>query len=536
MPDGGFVVAYEDTGWGNGKDITARIYNADGAARTSWLHVNGAANGGNQTGDQGNPKVALLSNGAFVVGWADGNSFQLQAYDTSGAALGQNALAVSNASENEIVHVGGGMIADIWRSSVSDGFGDSIRMTYHTLFRMIEGDATSETIVGIDDGIREVLSGLEGNDTLEGREGQDSLRGGDGFDFASYVSAPVGVTASLHSQNLNTGHAAGDDYHSVEGLLGSAFDDVLIGDIGPNVLDGRDGNDTLTGRFGNDSLVGGLGEDTAAFLQNLGQYTLQDLGSRILVSGPDGDDQLFSVEHLRFADTTLTPVEDGDPLFDSLYYYSRNTDVYFAGVNARDHFNAFGRHEGRDPNALFDTSGYLAVNQDVATSGVNPLDHYRQAGWQQGRDPGAHFDTTLYLIHNPDVAAAGVDPLTHYLQFGFAEGRKAYDAIGQNIVGGFDAQYYLFHNPDVAAAGVDALTHFNVFGWHEGRNPNAWFDAAGYLAHYADVAAAGANPLTTTWRSAGRRDAIHRPLSTRSAIWRRTPTSRQAEPIRSRTT
>ena len=79
-----------------------------------------------------------------------------------------------------------------------------------------------------------------------------------------------------------------------------------------------------------------LGEDTAAFLQNLGQYTLQDFGSRILVSGPDGDDQLFSVEHLRFADTTLTPVEDGDPLFDSLYYYSRNTDVYFAGVNARD--------------------------------------------------------------------------------------------------------------------------------------------------------------------------------------------------------
>jgi len=35
LPDGGFVVAYEDTGWGNGKDITARIYNADGAARTA---------------------------------------------------------------------------------------------------------------------------------------------------------------------------------------------------------------------------------------------------------------------------------------------------------------------------------------------------------------------------------------------------------------------------------------------------------------------------------------------------------------------
>ena len=170
---------------------------------------------------------------------------------------------------------------------------------------------------------------------------------------------------------------------------------------------------------------GGLGEDTAAFLQNLGQYTVEDFGGRVRVSGADGVDLLFSIEHLRFTDATLTPVDDGDPLFDALYYYSRNTDVYFAGVDALAHFNAFGRHEGRDPNAFFDTSGYLAVNKDVAASGANPLDHYHQGGWQQGRDPSAAFDTTLYLIRNPDVAAAGVDPLAHYLQFGFAEGRQA---------------------------------------------------------------------------------------------------------------
>ena len=77
------------------------------------------------------------------------------------------------------------------------------------------------------------------------------------IDFASYVSAPVGVTASLHSQNLNTGHAAGDDYHSVEGLR-LVFDDALTGDIGHNGLDGRAGNDTL--RSVRPTARGGLGE------------------------------------------------------------------------------------------------------------------------------------------------------------------------------------------------------------------------------------------------------------------------------------
>ena len=92
--------------------------------------------------------------------------------------------------------------------------------------------------------------------------------------------------------------------------------------------------------------------------------------------------------------------------------------------NALEHYNAFGWHEGRDPNAFFDTSGYLAVNKDVAASGMNPLDHYHQIGWHEGRDPSAAFDTTLYLIHNPDVAAAGVDPLAHFLAVRLGRGPR----------------------------------------------------------------------------------------------------------------
>ena len=99
------------------------------------------------------------------------------------------------------------------------------------------------------------------------------------------------------------------------------------------------------------------------FSHNFNDYTVMDFGAKIGVVGPDGTDTLISIEHLQFADTTITPAavaNDGNPLFDTLYYLSRNPDVFHAGVNALDHFNASGWHEARDPNAstpAWNTSG-----------------------------------------------------------------------------------------------------------------------------------------------------------------------------------
>ena len=223
---------------------------------------------------------------------------------------------------------------------------------------------------------------------------------------------------------------------------------------------GNAGDDTLTVGAGNNTLDGGAGDDTAVFPLSLAAYSPQDLGSKIIVAGPDGNTTLRAIEHLRFADGTVTP-DDGNPVFDTLYYDRNNPDVFHAGVNALAHFNAAGWHEGRDPNAYFSVTQYLNANPSVRASGMNPLDHYHQIGWRAGLDPSASFDTRLYLAHNPDVAAAGIDPLVHYLASGMAEGRVAYAAIGHSVAG-FDAEYYLFHNPDIAAAGIDPLQHYNT--------------------------------------------------------------------------
>ena len=120
----------------------------------------------------------------------------------------------------------------------------------------------------------DVLSGGSGADTLRGGRGADQLSGGRGFDFASYSAASAGVVASLASPAGNTGEAAGDRYHSVEGIEGSRHADVLGGDSldnaihggrGADSLAGAEGDDTLDGGAGGDSLDGGGGRDAASY-------------------------------------------------------------------------------------------------------------------------------------------------------------------------------------------------------------------------------------------------------------------------------
>ncbi len=120
------------------------------------------------------------------------------------------------------------------------------------------------------------LSGGIENDTLDGGSGADTLNGGDGFDFASYETSNSGLNAALSLipvlvwwytwqwtyQNPNTLDALGDTYTSIEGLIGSQFNDTLRGDANANELRGMNGNDSLDGDGGNDTLMGGLGADT----------------------------------------------------------------------------------------------------------------------------------------------------------------------------------------------------------------------------------------------------------------------------------
>ena len=132
---------------------------------------------------------------------------------------------------------------------------------------IVYGLSGDDTLLG--QGGSDSIFGGDGSDALNGGLGADYLDGGAGFDFARYDAATSGVTVSLLNPAINTGEAAGDIYVSIEGLAGSSFRDILIGNNEGNVIYGLDGNDSLYGAGGADILFGGQGADAFVLIYDV---------------------------------------------------------------------------------------------------------------------------------------------------------------------------------------------------------------------------------------------------------------------------
>ena len=148
-------------------------------------------------------------------------------------------------------------------------YGDFAAQDLTNVSRLFTGSALADlTLEGTS--AADVLIGGFGADTLNGNDGDDILRGGllgdvlsggAGRDLADYSFATQALTVDLLLEAQNTGEAAGDDFISIEGVIGTGFADVLRGDFGANELMGGAGDDELFGRAGNDTLIGGDGDD-----------------------------------------------------------------------------------------------------------------------------------------------------------------------------------------------------------------------------------------------------------------------------------
>jgi Ca2+-binding RTX toxin-like protein len=245
------------TSWGGG--VTATVAVASGALVAGTVTA--------YDGDGTTPTYA-------IAGGADAARFQINA--TTGVLSFRTAPDVTaptdaNQDNSYVVTVAAtdGLLSDqqTLRIHVTRGTAALIDGT--------EGDDNRSGTTGKDDlnglGGHDILSGGDGDDALNGGDGNDSLygglgadanNGGAGMDFARYDNATSRVAVFMWQPGANTGEAAGDTFTSIEGLVGSSFDDTLGADEGNNIIYGQGGHDVLFGAGGSDSLYGGAGDDS----------------------------------------------------------------------------------------------------------------------------------------------------------------------------------------------------------------------------------------------------------------------------------
>lgn len=110
------------------------------------------------------------------------------------------------------------------------------------------------------------LQGNDGNDTLSGGLGDDNLDGGAGVDTADYSNAAQALTITLDpgssiTRDPDVTGEGQDSLAGIENLIGSAFDDLVFGDLQANRISGGAGTDDIFGLGGADTLLGEAGDD-----------------------------------------------------------------------------------------------------------------------------------------------------------------------------------------------------------------------------------------------------------------------------------
>jgi Ca2+-binding RTX toxin-like protein len=136
----------------------------------------------------------------------------------------------------------------------------------------IDGDAGNDRLVGgrvTRDNAQPwdmTLSGGEGNDEIHGGPGRDAIYshddgadvidgGGGTEDWVRYVNAPRRVNVTLDKIPDDGVAGEGDNvWATVENVIGSEYDDRIVGSPAKNVLDGHLGADDVTGGAGRDVL------------------------------------------------------------------------------------------------------------------------------------------------------------------------------------------------------------------------------------------------------------------------------------------
>ena len=314
LSDGGFVVVWDGSG-PDPYDVLGQRFDASGTNAGSVFQINSFTDG-----SQLEPSVAGLNGGGFVVAWAsDSNPPQdgdqrgvfAQQFDANGQPVGGeflvNTTTESNQGDPSVAALSDGGFIIIWHhygseSALNGIYGQrydasgnpiepEIRISTYT-----EGNQRVPAVAGLSDG------GFVVNWISDGQDG--SLWGVYGRRFDADGNPVASATP------LTLTGTASDDV-----INGGAGSETIKGEAGDDTLSGGDERDILIGGTGTDMLAGGAGDDTYVYAYGDGSDTITDTGGadRIQYTGPDtGEDELAGVA--RDGDDFVVSLVDGSAI------------------------------------------------------------------------------------------------------------------------------------------------------------------------------------------------------------------------------
>jgi Ca2+-binding RTX toxin-like protein len=208
-----------------GTGVDAASYASASAAVTVDLSVTGAQNT-NGAGSDTLTAIERLIGSAFADTLSGGPSS-----DSLDGAAGNDVLAGRGGADTltggtgvdalDYSEAGERVVVDLSTGNVSGGAGEDTI----TGSESVTGSAFADSLVG--DANVNALAGGSGNDVVEGGAGDDELDGGAGSDTAVLAKAGGPVTVDLGAGTAS-GHGA-DQLVSIESVVGSSFDDTLLG-------------------------------------------------------------------------------------------------------------------------------------------------------------------------------------------------------------------------------------------------------------------------------------------------------------------
>ena len=322
-------------------------------SKNAWsqlLSGNDTINGTSGDDNRGSPGVDA-GNDVFNMGNGDDWVAGGMGNDTIKGGNDYDTLSFEETHWNEGIPMVRGIDVDMTTGVVLDPYGYKDKITG---IEKVIGSSYADVFLG--DGNDNTFMGARGMDTING--------GGGGFDWAEYQDdqwwgGTRGIVADLAAGTIKDGFGNVDTVSNIEGVSGTRYNDVFVGNGSDNYFTGAEGKDSYDGKGGNDFVF---------FFRNFSDTNqgginvdLTKASNQIIDDGFGNTETATSIEGIIGSD--FADKIKGTSGFN--YFGGNDGKDTMTGGGGNDEFEFWDLNEMNDQDVITDFTSGSGGNQDV---------------------------------------------------------------------------------------------------------------------------------------------------------------------------